>query len=56
MVKGRMERVEASMTGQDYFTMNVVSEGKTLFRLCSKCNGKPQVDFEQSSGCTDLHF
>lgn len=45
-LKGKMERVEASMTGQDYVTMNVVNDGEA-FRLCSKCDEKPWVDFEQ---------
>ena len=30
-----MERVEASVTGQDYVMMNVVNNGR-VFRLCSK--------------------
>ena len=50
-----MERVEASMTGQDYVTMNVVNDGKA-FRLCSKCDEKPWVDFEQSYGMYRLVF
>ena len=46
-----MERVEASMTGQDYVTMNVVNDGK-VFRLCSKPSLVAQIKNTQNNGST----
>ena len=50
-LKRKMERVEASMTGQDYVTMNVVNDGK-VFRLCSKPSLVAQIKNTQNNGST----